>query len=258
MTRPNGVYTSLAVAPDGTRLYALDAAAGLVDIFEPASHTLVGSVILGSASWADLVLVPQRSRLYVSAGSAASLAVIDTTTSMPADDISTTSPGQGMAPSPDGARVYVAEPNQAAPAASLIEVIDTTAGTLVNTLGSVIGGERPGGLTQRDDAVCGRRGVAVPRAARRGRRIHRGGRAVRGIPRQLLWHAGSLDRRRHPLCSASRPALGPRGRHGDLRHLLVHGERSTAGGHLRRPDHARVRERTMPRRSSSAWRKPSR
>ena len=135
MTRPNGVYTSLAVAPDDTRLYALDAAAGLVDIFEPASRTLVGSVILGSASWADLVLVPQRSRLYVSAGSAASLAVIDTTTSMPADDISTTSPGQGMAPSPDGARVYVAEPNQAAPAASLIEAIDTTAGTLANTWG---------------------------------------------------------------------------------------------------------------------------
>jgi YVTN family beta-propeller protein len=137
-----GVPLDLAVSPDGSQLYLLEAAGDVatVSVFDRASATVVRTVPFGESP-DSLVLSPDGSRIYADDQAQDMVSVIDPNGGTVSGTISlglNTTTGnvsgfglmpEAMALSPDGSRLYVAEF-----AASWLAVIDTATGAVLEPI----------------------------------------------------------------------------------------------------------------------------
>jgi YVTN family beta-propeller protein len=121
---------SIAVSPNGSRVYATNELANSVSVIDAASMAVLATVSVGSGPTAVLVS-PDSARVYVLNGSGAtSVSILDAT----ANVVTSTIPlgvaqARGMAISPDGSRLFVSTYG-----ANSVKVIDTASRAILTTI----------------------------------------------------------------------------------------------------------------------------
>lgn len=133
-SRPTGV----AISPDGRTVYVANQGDGTVSVIDTVTNTLTATIGVG-VSPQSVAVSPDGSHAYVASGawlpyppSHGTVSVIDTATNTVADTIDVDNPLQGLmlqgvAVSPDGRHLYVANGDSVA-------VIDSTTNTIVGTV----------------------------------------------------------------------------------------------------------------------------
>ncbi|MGH9264317.1 MAG: beta-propeller fold lactonase family protein [Acidimicrobiales bacterium] len=132
---------ALAVRPDGTRVYVANGGSDTVSVIDTATNTVVATIPVGNFPQ-GVAVRPDGARVYVATFDG--LAVIDPATNSVVATIPVVA-GAGMAFSPDGRRMYVA--NQALDA---LTVVDTTTNTVVTDIPV---GHSPHGVAVRPDGA---------------------------------------------------------------------------------------------------------
>jgi YVTN family beta-propeller protein len=132
---------SMAVHPDGSRLYTTSIDNGPIDVFDTETLALIATI--GSGTRAGIAISPDGSRLY--AGYGTSVLVADTATNaivttVPIGGIGT----WGLAVHPDGTRVYATD------SFGFVQVIDTATNTVVD---GVLVGLNPHGIAVHPDGT---------------------------------------------------------------------------------------------------------
>ncbi|WP_330351378.1 IPT/TIG domain-containing protein [Streptomyces sp. NBC_00582] len=101
-----GRPVSVVLAPDGTRLYVTDNAAGAVTVIDPATEAVVTTIPVGAGPW-GAAITPDGRQLYVANTGDNSVSVIDTETDSVVATLSGLSEPTGLAVTTDGAGLYV-------------------------------------------------------------------------------------------------------------------------------------------------------
>ncbi|MDG4668016.1 beta-propeller fold lactonase family protein [Mycobacterium sp. 236(2023)] len=130
---PMGGYAvrRLIMNPNGSRLYALGSSN--VFVIDTATDTLIGKPISVYAK--DAAITPDGSRLYITDGNwNGSVSIFDTATNtIIGEPISVARYPYGVAISPDGRRVYVANETLNPDIAGSVSVIDTATNTVIGS-----------------------------------------------------------------------------------------------------------------------------
>jgi len=122
-----GHFAGIALSPDGTKLVAALLLADAVAVFDATTGAEVGRVGLDTGAHPyDVVIVPDGSRAYVSEWGGAAVVPLDLTALTAGTPIPVGAMPQGLALSPDAARLIVASAN-----ADQLAVIDVTVGAVV-------------------------------------------------------------------------------------------------------------------------------
>ncbi len=120
-TGPEGV----AIAPDGSFVYAGDTRSHSVSVIETATHRVVGTVRVGSDP-RGVAITPDGAFAYAANWSANTVSVIETATKRVVGKVRVSSDPRGVAVTPDGAFVYVASDS--------VSVIGTAGNAIVATI----------------------------------------------------------------------------------------------------------------------------
>jgi YVTN family beta-propeller protein len=136
LTVANGLATqpsAIAILPDGSRAYVNDygpAPGSIVWVIDLASQSVIGQVAVGPFPSA-IAVSPDGSQVWVPCHGNNTLYVIDTLTNSVVTFMSNITQANGIAFTPNGARVYVAEGNVTNPQ---IDVIDPATFTVKTTI----------------------------------------------------------------------------------------------------------------------------
>ncbi|WP_293357315.1 YncE family protein [Mycolicibacterium sp.] len=126
-------FGSLAISPDGRRLYATQGSYQGVRVIDTTTNTPVGDIEVPSSGSSGLAVSPDGSRVYVTNPYDGTVSVIDTATNTTVGDPIPVGvlPGR-VAISPDGRRLYVTNSAAHTPGVlGTVSVIDTATNTTV-------------------------------------------------------------------------------------------------------------------------------
>jgi len=123
-SRPWGV----AIAPDGSRVYVVNANDGSVSVIDAESNTVTRSIRVGSEPL-GVAVTPDGSRVYVTNRGSNSVSVIDAVSNTVTGTIPVSSRPRGVAVTPDGSRVYVTNRGS-----NSVSVIDAVSNTVTDTI----------------------------------------------------------------------------------------------------------------------------
>ncbi|RVW06157.1 YncE family protein [Rhodococcus spongiicola] len=134
-TRTNTVTTTVrvetplgvAVTPDGTLAYVVDADGDSVSVIDTATQEVVDTVPVGNYPY-QLAIAPDGTRAYVTNTFDDSVSVIDTATRVVIDTVPVGNSPNGVAVTPDGTLAYVTNDDHT------VSVIDTTTNTVTTTV----------------------------------------------------------------------------------------------------------------------------
>ncbi len=144
-------YVSLAVSPDGSRLYALDQQNNLVDVYDPLSGQPISSIpVLAQVPW-DIDMSPDGSTIYVIYSEVATVSVISTA-SPPGvvGTFSIPSTSENAVFSPDGGTAYIYMDGPSGTSENNVAVVDTKTRT-VRTVWATGNGAFPIGIAVSPD-----------------------------------------------------------------------------------------------------------
>lgn len=131
-TIPVGLQpTGIGVTPDGLRVYVADSQFNAVWVIDTTTNTVVGSSIMVGGNPQDLSIGRDGSRVYVSNFNSRSVSVIDTASNTVQATIAVGFFPLGLATTPDGSRLYVAD-NDPSLGNGSVAVIDTATNTVVD------------------------------------------------------------------------------------------------------------------------------
>jgi YVTN family beta-propeller protein len=98
--------SSLAITPDGQKVYVSNRGSNDVSVISAASQTVTATIAV-DASPASIAVTPDGSRVYVSTGGSKTVSVIDATTDTMISSISLAPGTGGLAVKPDGTELWV-------------------------------------------------------------------------------------------------------------------------------------------------------
>jgi gliding motility-associated-like protein len=128
-TIPVGQYpTSLSVSPDGTRVYVTNQRSNSVSVISTASNTVLSTITIAGFSPNNVVVSPDGLRIYVVNLNSNNVSVISTITNSLIATVGVGGYPVGIAISPNGSTVYVAN------SSNDISVIDATTNSLKTTI----------------------------------------------------------------------------------------------------------------------------
>src|SRR2546425_6334661 len=134
----------IAISPDGTRAYVVDAGLQVLWVLDTVTNTLITSITVGNDP-VGVALTPDGAFAYVTnrnAGlSSGTISVLNTTTNTVAATVdSLIASPQAPAMTPDGTRVYLSCQRETPPNGKNLLVLDTTTNTVVDTITAGQGG----------------------------------------------------------------------------------------------------------------------
>jgi YVTN family beta-propeller protein len=124
----NAGSRGLAVTPDGTRVYATLADDGNVGVIDTSTNTVIATIPVGFMP-RGVAITPDRTRAYALAFGSNSIAVIDTTTNTVTATVRVDGLPTQIAITPDGTRAYVMNEHN-----HNISVIDTATNTVIDII----------------------------------------------------------------------------------------------------------------------------
>ena len=133
ISMPRGPATSLAISPDGTRVYAPNLWSGYLTVIDTGSNSIVDTVPIGTAPQ-GVAMSSDGQRVYISCGGSNAVYAVDTATNTVVATIPATGGIIGIAVSPDGSRVYTANSQSKS-----VSVIDTATNAVITTVPVGIG-----------------------------------------------------------------------------------------------------------------------
>ncbi|HEX4559236.1 MAG TPA: beta-propeller fold lactonase family protein [Mycobacterium sp.] len=130
-TKVGGGPDAVAVSPDGTRTYVVNAQSNTVSVIDTATNTAIGAPIRVGLTPQAVAISPDGRRVYVANTGANTVSVLNTGTNKVIATIKVATNPMAVAVSPDGSRLYVADTG-----ANRISIINTATNTVSRTLRS--------------------------------------------------------------------------------------------------------------------------
>jgi YVTN family beta-propeller protein len=119
---------SVAITPDGTRVYTTNQISDTVSVIDTATNTLSATVPVGDSP-NGVAITPDGTSAYVTNYVAGTVSVIDTATNSVTATVTVSSYPQAVAITPDGRKAYVAYRNT-----GTVSVIDTATNSVTATV----------------------------------------------------------------------------------------------------------------------------